>query len=107
VRRTVTYDGIEYAPGRRFRVIRDGLKLTGMVHGENPGSFRGWSQQLNTGDIITCTGFGPGLGGDPGYGVEWTTPEAEAAGAVHVDMKPQFFVPFGYRPHPGSVEAVQ
>lgn len=92
--------GVCYAPGARFRVLRP-MRLTGWVPGS--GCVDGWGQQLRPGDIITCTGYGPGLGADPGCGVEWTTPEADAAHAVHCDTSPSAGGAFGYRPPAGYV----
>lgn len=103
-RRTVTYDGLTYAPGARFRLLTAG-RLSGQVC-DGPRSWRGWAQELRPGDIVTCTGYGPGWGSDPGYGVEFTTPESEAAGATHCDLSPGVLYPFGYRPRPGVLEPV-
>jgi hypothetical protein len=97
------FDGIDYAPGRKFRVIREGLTLTG--HTAIIGGAQGWEQVLHIGDILTCTGYGPGSGGDPGYGVEFTSEHSEAARAFHCDIWPMYGGEFGYRPPPGSVEA--
>ena len=102
-RRPATFDGIDYAPGRKFRVAREGLKLTGHIPVQ--GGAQGWEQVLHAGDILTCTGYGAGFGGDPGYGVEFTSQQSDAAGAFHCDIWPMYGGEFGYRPPPGSVEA--
>jgi hypothetical protein len=68
------------------------------------GGYRGWSQQLRPGDLLTCTGYGPGFGGDPGYGVEFTSAAAEAAGASHCEVRPSAGGVFDYRPAPGLLE---
>lgn len=104
-RRAVTYDGVTYAPGRQFRVTRRGVKLTGMTP-DGPGAFRGWGQDLNPGDVVTCTGFGPGWGSDPGYGVGFTTPESLAAHAGHCEIHPMAGGMWGFRPHPLVLEPV-
>lgn len=102
-RRTVTWDGVTYAPGARFRVISEGVTLDGMV--PEPGGYRGWRQQLRPGDVVTCTGYGPGWGGDPGYGVEFTTAESEAARACHCEIRPMAGGLFNFRPAPGLLQA--
>jgi hypothetical protein len=102
-RGAATFDGIHYAPGRKFRVAREGLTLTG--HTPVRGGADGWEQVLHVGDILTCTGYGPGIGGDPGYGVEFTSQKSEAAGAFHCDIWPPSGSVFDYRPPAGSVAA--
>lgn len=101
-RTPATFGGIDYAPGRKFRVTREGLTLTG--HTAVIGGAQGWQQVLHAGDILTCTGYGPGCGGDPGYGVEFTSQQSEAARAFHCDIWPMNGGVFGYRPPAGSVE---
>jgi hypothetical protein len=104
IRTARTYDGIEYAPGRQFRVVTGGLRLSGYVP-DGPSAWRGWSQELRPGDdIVTCTGYGPGFGADPGYGVEFTTPESEQAHAGACTIWPSSGGIFGYRPMPGALE---
>lgn len=99
-RRAVTYDGITYAPGARFTVAVDGARLSGWQC-DGPSAWRGWSQPLSRGDVLTCTGYGSGLGADPGYGVEFTSAASEAAGAFHCEVLPGVFSPVAYRPVPG------
>ncbi len=101
-RRPATFDGIDHAPGRKFRAACEGLKLTG--HTPVRGGAQGWEQVVHVGDILTCTGYGPGFGGDPGYGVEFTSQRSEAAGAFHCDIWPMHGTLFSYRPPPGSLE---
>jgi len=101
-RQAVTRDGVTYAPGRRFRVTREGAWLGGMV--PELGGYRGWRQQLQIGDLLTCTGYGPGFGGDPGYGIEFTSAEARAAGASHCEVRPMTGGLFDYRPAAGLLE---
>lgn len=98
-RRTATYDGISYAPGALFRVTAAGARLSGWtpIHG----GAAGWSQDLEPGDLLTCTGHGQGMGADPGYGVEFTSAESEGAGAFHCTVQPMTGGPFSYRPVPG------
>ena len=105
-RSAATFDGVDYAPGRRFRVVREGLRLDGWVASRHPGASDGWTQELHPGDILTCTGYGPGSGGDPGYGVEFTSEQSEAAGAFHCDIWPMHGDVFSYRPPPGFLEPV-
>jgi hypothetical protein len=101
-RRAVTYDDVSYTPGSKFRVIGTGATLDGWV--PELGASRGWRQLLRPGDLLTCTGYGPGLGGDPGYGVEFTSPESEAAGAFHCDVQPTTGGAFTSRPAAGLLE---
>lgn len=103
-RQTRELDGTTYAPGARFRVIKAGARL----HGWTPvrGGANGWSQELAVGDVITCTGFGPGMGSDPGHGVEFTSDAVTADGAFHVDFFPQVGGIWAYRPAPGYLEAI-
>jgi hypothetical protein len=104
-RTTQTYDGVEYAPGRRFRVVREGLKLTGWQ--PKPGYQQGWGQDLHVGDVITCLGWGPGWGSDPGYGIEWTSEEAEKVRANSLDTWPSVGGAWGYRPPVGYLEPIE
>jgi hypothetical protein len=101
-RRAVTRDGVTYAPGRQFRVAREGAWLDGMV--PEMGGHCGWRKQLQIGDLLTCTGYGPGFGADPGYGVEFTSAEARAAGASHCEVWPMIGGLFDYGPPPGLLE---
>lgn len=105
-RRGASFDGVRYAPGRRFRVIMRGAQLVGMAPepGYPGGAWRGWEQKLKPGDIVTCTGFGAGWGGDPGYGVEFTSDKAEAAHAGNCEIRPMAGGIFSYRPAPGVLE---
>lgn len=100
------FDGIEYAPGRKFRVVQEGLKLSGLGPYSNGGHV-GWKQELHVGDVIECTGFGPGWGSDPGFGVEWTSEAARTARAVHCDIYPSVGGIWAYRPPAGSVEPIK
>lgn len=102
-RRSVTYDGIEYAPGAKFRVLKH-CSMNGFKPSGHPGALDGWRQALEPGDIITCLGYGPGWGSDPGYGVEFTSDAAEAVGAFHLDINPQAGGIWDYRPQPGLLE---
>jgi hypothetical protein len=102
-RRAAIYDGVTYAPGARFRVVREGATLDGWV-AELAGGCRGWRQRLRPGDLLTCTGDGPGLGADPGHGVEFTSAQSEAAGAFHCEVRPMTGGAFTSRPAPGLLE---
>jgi hypothetical protein len=101
-RSAATFDGIDYAPGRKFRVTREGLTLTGYTAVR--GGADGWEQVLHAGDILTCTGYGPGSGGDPGYGVEFTSRQSETARAFHCAIWPMTGSVFEYRPPAGFLE---
>jgi hypothetical protein len=104
-RRSTTFDGIEYAPGRRFRVVKEGLRLSGWQ--PKPGYQQGWGQTLHVGDVVTCLGYGAGWGSDPGYGIEWTTEEAKAAHAFSLDTSPSVGGAFDYRPPMGYLEPIE
>lgn len=107
VRRAITLDGVEYVPGKRFRIIREGCSLHGMVPMPQwSNAWAGWKQELHVGDIIECTGFGPGWGADPGYGIEFTSEVAKEAAASHATFFPDTGVPFAYRPQTGYMEEV-
>jgi hypothetical protein len=100
-----TFDGVDYTPGRRFRPAREGLRLQGLIP-DGRSAYRGWAQDLRLEDILTCTGFGPGFGGDPGFGVEFTTERSREERAFHCDLRPQWGTLWSYRPCPGDLEAV-
>jgi hypothetical protein len=102
-RRAVTRDDVTYAPGARFRVIRAGVTLDGIV--PEQGGYGDWQQHLQPGDVVTCTGYGPGWGADPGYGIEFTSAGSEAARAIHCKIRPMTGGLFDYRPAPGSLQA--
>jgi hypothetical protein len=95
------YDGLTYAPGAKFRVIKEGARLTGWQPA-GPSSHRGWRQDLHIGDVIECTGVGPGWGSDPGFGVEFKVP-----GVNSVDFQPSVGGIWNYRPAPGYLEPVE
>jgi hypothetical protein len=104
MRRAVLFDGVEFVPGKRFRVVREGCSLHGMV--PKDGYRQGWKQALHVGDIIECTGYGRGWGSDPGYGVEWCSEKSKAAHAQNVDFYPEIGIPFLCHPRPGFIEPV-
>lgn len=61
-----------YVQDRRFQVVRWGARFEGIVQfGEN--AWAGWSRPLELGEVITCDGWKPGMGGGP-EGVNWTAP---------------------------------
>jgi hypothetical protein len=103
-REMTALDGTVYAPGARFLVVRVGARLEGWV--PVPGAVGGWDQSLSVGDTLTCTGFGPGMGADPGYGVEFTSAESEAASAFHCDFRPSVGGTWRYHPAPGYLEPI-
>jgi hypothetical protein len=106
MRETRTIGGVTYAPGARFRVVAEGVKLSGWVC-SGPYSWSGWGQDLKPGDVITCTGFGADTGSDPGYGVQFTSEASIAAGAGGCDVRPMAGGMFDYRPAPGLLELVE
>jgi hypothetical protein len=100
-----TIDGVTYTPGATFRVSKAGAKLTGLTP-SGGSSLSGWGQPLQVGDVLTCTGYGPGWGGDPGYGIEFTSEQSIASGAIHCAVWPTAGGPFNYRPAPGYLDPI-
>jgi hypothetical protein len=105
MRQTTTLDGVEYAPGGKFRVVKEGARLSGWTP-MAPSAWSGWSQVLHVGDVIECRGFGPGFGSDPGYGVEWTSEQAREAHAGSCDFWPSVGGMWSYHPAAGFLEPV-
>lgn len=54
----------QYAAGKKFRVVKEGARLSGME--PKPGYLQGWGQVLHIGDVIECAGLRGGWGSDPG-----------------------------------------
>lgn len=104
-RREMTFDGVVYAPDAKFRVVREGAHLDGRVS-IGMSAFQGWRQDLHVGDVVTCTGFGRGFGGDPGYGVEFTSEQSTAARASHCDVFPSSGSVFRFHPAAGYLEPI-
>lgn len=104
-RNEVTIDDVTYKPGGKFRVIAEGATLNGWAP-HPTGGHVGWRQELHVGDVITCTGFGPGWGGDPGYGVEFTSEQSTAARASHCDVFPSSGSVFRFHPAAGYLEPI-
>lgn len=65
-----------------------------------------WKQQLRPGEELTCTGWGLGFGSDPGYGVEFTSAESEAARAINCHINPMVGGIADYRPASGVLTSV-
>jgi hypothetical protein len=105
-RTATTIDGVEYAPGTKFRVTKEGARLSGYAP-YGLGASISWRQDLHVGDVVTCTGFGPGWGSDPGYGVEFTTEQSEAAGASHCDVWPGAGGLWNFHPAPSYLEPLE
>jgi len=103
MRNARTLDGVEYAPERKFRVVAEGVTMSGMTV-EGPNQWGGFRADLPRGTEIVCRGFGPGWGSDPGYGVEWKPPEGRSA--VHCEVRPDHGGMWAYRPAPGLLEPV-
>lgn len=91
-----TFDGIEYAPGRKFRVIAEGATMSGWAPTRHAGAFDMTRRDLAVGEIVECRGFGPGWGSDPGYGIEF----------VGGEIRPAVGGIWSYRPQPGLLEPV-
>jgi len=103
-RTACTFDGVLYAPGRRFRVVAEGVRLSGLV--PVAGGGRGWSGELPVGTVVTCLGYGPGWGSDPGSGVEFSSEAGLHAGAAGGALHPGTGTAFDRRPAPGLLEAL-
>lgn len=106
VRSDRTVDGVEYKVGAKFRVIRGGARLSGFKP-IAPYTQQGWRQDLAVGDVIECTGYGPGWGSDPGYGIGFTSEQSLAEHVNAVDFWPSAGGPFSFRPAPGYLESVE
>ena len=103
---TRTFDGVTYAPGKKFRVVQP-ARLEGQVpHPKFPGSWTGWKQVLMPGDVVECRGYRPGWGSDPGYGIHWTSERARSACASFVELRPGTGTIFSFRPEPGLLEPI-
>ena len=105
--RTATVlSGVDYSPGRRFVVVAPDARLSGWVHG--PDGVRHWTQQLQPGEVIICTGFGfgDGTGFTPGFGVEWESAASAAVGAEHVQLSPDQGGPWAHHPCAGMLRSV-
>lgn len=91
-----------YAAGKRFRVVREGATLNGMV--QTGTVIRAWSRPLVVGEVIVSRGPGYGWGSDPGFGVHWETDEPDVEHAyVTPSGSPMFFI---YYPADGFLEEV-
>jgi hypothetical protein len=64
-----------YEAGQKYRVIREGARLTGMVP-VAPYCQQGWSKQLHVGDVITCAGSGMTFG-DGVPALKWKDEDGE------------------------------
>lgn len=76
---TATTDLIDKAllvKGARFIVTAEGAYLSGM-ESIAPFTWQGKRVDLAVGDVITCRGFGPGFGSDPGRGYHFDVEGAE------------------------------
>lgn len=89
--------------GQQFTVVRAGGYLDGWqpVPDVHYTAHRGWRYNLAVGDVITCLGFGPGWGSDPGYGVHWTCEAAREALASAVQFQPSEGHIFSFKPKDG------
>jgi hypothetical protein len=88
-----------YPAGARFRVVHD-ANIDGM-RPIGPNAHTGWRKRLIPGDVLTCDGYGPGFGSDPGYGVHWCACNGEPC--VMGEFYPSAGGPFAYQPKPGFV----
>jgi hypothetical protein len=96
----------DWPRGKQFRVVQSGAWLSGMVPIGVGNAYQGWRQDLSIGDVITCLGFSPGWGSDPGYGIHFTTEQAEQARACFVEFRPMAGGLFDYHPMDGWLESV-
>lgn len=101
-RGAVTVDGVLYEPGAKFRVVREGARITGLTESRYPGVMKDSRRYLSVGDVIECAGYGAGWGSDPGFGVEFRDPDMGL-----VEFHPWIGGPFNYRPEPGYLEPVE
>lgn len=99
-----SYDGIDYVPGRKFRVVAEGVRLVGWTAIQ--GGARGWSEALPVGAVVTCKGYGASMGSDPGYGIEFTSDAAQEAGAFHIELHPSDGGMWNFHPRTGILEAL-
>lgn len=90
-----------YDPGKKFRVLKPGCRLTGWC--PIRGGHQGWGRPLAVGEIIECDGARNGFGSDPIREVHWKDPAAVAAGARSVTLHPS---DWGVPPE-GCLEEVQ
>jgi hypothetical protein len=97
----------DWPKGKKFRLLKAGY-LDGMIPMRlHPNAHQGWQQQLSVGDVITCEGYGPGWGSDPGYGVHFSTPQSKAEHVVFAEFRPMAGGLFNYRPADGWLEPVE
>jgi len=62
-----------YAKGGRYRIIKDGARLWGWK--PITGGWQGWGRAVPVGEVLTCKGWRPGMGSDPGPDiVQWEDP---------------------------------
>jgi len=93
-----------YTEGRKFRVIREGARLSGLVP-SGPSAHRGYGFDLHVGDVITCTGWSMGWGSDSIPCTHWTA-EGIDPSAQFVDFRPTAGL---WQPYPadGFVEPIE
>lgn len=94
-----------FPAGAQFRVTAEGARLRGFTPAGR-GAFHSWSHDLHVGDVIECTRDVRGFGADPGYGVHWTSPDVDSAGAVKVTFSPSQGSIFDYHPADGYLEQI-
>jgi hypothetical protein len=88
-----------YMPGKKFRVIKEGARLTGWER--KHGYFKGWARDLEVGEVVESLGYGPGIGSDPGYGIHFKVPDMS-----FVEFSPSQGGVFNYHPLDGYLEPV-
>lgn len=98
------FDGIPYVPGALYEV-RSPCRLSGWTPVQ--GGHQGWGLRLEPGHLLTCRGYGPGWGSDPGFGIEWTCEEARAVHASACELSPSVGGAFAYRPAIGLVAVLE
>lgn len=98
-----------YQPGKQFRVVKPNARLEAiLLFGES--SWAGWSRPLREGQILTCTGWKEGMGGNGFEEVNFTAPGVpENAQWCQVWPMSGLFRPFpmeGYLEPVANVEVV-
>jgi len=61
-----------YKEGARFRVMRPGARLEGMVKFGNTGAWSGWGRMLKVGEIVECNGWKNVIGSETVQGANFS-----------------------------------
>jgi hypothetical protein len=95
---------VRYTEGKKFRVIKEGAKLSGLVPGNGPWH-NGWGRDLVVGEVITCRGFQWGWGSDPGQEVFFTADNMPPH-ASYVKVTPTVYGAMTSWPQDGYLEEI-